>query len=305
MAFFFPHPLRKLSLAGVSALTLAAASSAQAVNLVQNGDFEISTPINLTTFPTSAGGIGQIGNVVNLPNWLKTCILDCAGSEGFAFVINDSADNRLAPASSNSYPNQGGGFPSKFSPGASTNIFLWGPDNQVDTSNNGFTGSGSGAKFIGIDGDFGRSKISQTISTFDTSKQYVLSFQYAGAQFTDGFGPTTQQWKVTLGGNDYSTTTWNNPDKGFTPWATYASLPFTPGSTSADLEFEAIGTPQGSTLPPFLLLDNVQILEYTPPGPGPGPGPGPNPVPGPLPVLGVGVAYSWSRRLRQRIRGRA
>lgn len=306
MPTIFPFSLRKPSIAGLAVLALAAGSSAQAAtNLVQNGDFEVSSPINTSNYPTSVGGIGQIGNIVNLPSWTKTPVLS-DGSDGFAFVINDQADNRLAPIGTNPYPSQGGGFPSKFTPSASTNIFLWGPDYQPAPVNNGFTGSGSGVKFVGIDGDYGASILSQTITTFDTTKQYVLSFQYAGAQESGERGATQQQWKVNLGGVDYSTPLWINADQGFTPWQTYTSSPFTPTSATATLSFEAWGRAATGTssLPPFLLLDNVQILENTPNPPIP-PVPGPSTAPGPLPLLGAGMAFSLSRRLRQRIKGLA
>jgi hypothetical protein len=58
--------------------------------------------------------------------------------------------------------------------------------------------------------------------------------------------------------------------------------------------------PALTACPPFLLLDNVQILETnTPPGPCPGPG---TAVPGPLPLLGFGAAFTMSRRLRRRLK---
>jgi hypothetical protein len=53
-----------------------------------------------------------------------------------------------------------------------------------------------------------------------------------------------------------------------------------------------------NSLPPFLLLDNVQILDSTPPGP---PTP-PTSVPGPLSLLGVGAAFGMTRRLRRRLK---
>jgi len=298
-SFFSLMPRLKASLLGASAAigwSLLFSTAAQA-NLVQNGDFENSTPNNVGTWPTSAGGIGQIDNIVTLANWTKTSVVN-DGSDGFAFVINQDADNRT-PGSS--YPNQGGGFPSKFSNTASppTNIFLWGPDYGPNPQNNGFTGpSGSSAsnKFIGADGDYGASILSQVISGLDTSKQYILSYDYAGAQETGEQGATNQQWKVALGGTDYSTPVWINPSRGFTAWSTFTSSAFTPLATSLTLTFESWGRAVTSgSLPPFLLLDNVKIVETTTPPP-----PTPS-VPGPLPVIGVGLALGWSRKLRSRI----
>lgn len=276
------------SIAISSALIAGGGAAHAAGNLVQNGDFEISSPINLGTYPTSAGGIGQIGNIVNLSNWSKTCIFDCAGSNGFAFVVDQNADNRI---SGQAYPNQGGGFPSLNTPGVSTNIFVWGPDYGPNPVQNGFTGSPNGGKFVGIDGDYGRSKITQTISSLTVGNSYTLSFEYAGSQFTDSPGATNQYWEVGVNNSTIQTPGWTNPSQGFTPWQTY-SYQFTAAASSFDLDFTAVGG-QGTALPPFLLLDNVQILESTPPPP--------TSVPGPLPVLGAGVAMGFSRRLRRRI----
>lgn len=294
-----------LKLLTTSCLLACAAQPAlagPAVNLVKNGDFENSTANDAATWPSSAGGIGQIqlGSptapdkplIVTLAEWTKNPV-SSDGSDGFAFVINADADNKTAGAP---YPNQGGGFPSKFSNTASTNIFLWGPDfnGPGGPASNGFTGSPNGGKFLGVDGDYGASVLSQTITGFDASKNYVLSFEYAGAQETGEVGDTLQQWKVNLGGQDFSTPVWTNPSKGFTPWQTYTSAPFSgAGLGAATLSFEGWGRAVVSgSLPPFLLLDNVQILEQTSP---------PTAVPGPLPVLGAGFALGFSRRLRRRI----
>jgi len=279
------------ALAGAAFFTSAAPARA---NLVLNGDFENSTPIDIITWPTSAGGIGQVGNIVNLPDWTKTPLV-ADGSDGYVFVVNQDADNYINAWSP--YPNQGGGFPSKFSNAASSNIFLWGPDYGPNPQSNGFSGppgSAASNKFIGADGDFGASILSQVVTGFTPGSEYVLSFQYAGSQETGEQGDTTQQWKVRLGGQDFSTPTWTNPSRGFTPWATYTSSPFIASSSSLNLEFEGFGRAVASgSLPPFLLLDNVQIVENAPPAPAP--------VPGPLPALGAGMALAWSRKLRHRI----
>lgn len=267
-------------------------------NLVQNGNFENSSAINTATYPSSAGGIGQLVQVVNLPNWTRTISKD-PGSGGFAFVIDANADKYTSGAS---YPNQGGGFPSQNSPGANTNIFVWGPNFSPDPQANGFTGSPNGGKFLGIDGDYGRSKIAQTISGLNTSKTYTLSFEYAGSQLTDQSAPTNQFWQVGLNGSTFDLPSWTNPFKGFTAWNTYTTT-FTPASTSFDLSFEAFGSAVtgSASLPPFLLLDNVQIFENG--GGGGGGGITNEPAPGPLPAAGVAAAFAWSRRLRRRIQG--
>ena len=299
-----------MPLAAALAASMAVPASA-ATNLVKNGDFENSTPNDTTTFPTSVGGIGQIqlgsptsptkALVVTLAEWTKQSVVS-DGSDGFAFVINADADNKTAGSS---YPNQGGGFPSKFTPtapGGPTNIFLWGPDYNGPGGPvlNGFTGpTGSSAtnKFIGADGDYGASILSQSITGFDPAKNYILSYDYAGAQETGEQGDTEQKWIVSLGGTDYSAPQWINPSKGFTAWKTFTSAPFSgAGLEGALLSFTSFGKAVTSgSLPPFLLLDNVKIIE---PGIPPVP---PSPVPGPLPMLGAGMALGLTRRLRRRV----
>ena len=269
-------------------------SAVAATNLVKNGTFE-------------AASVGHIDKNVTLPDWIKTCLQQCGGnlqanSHGFAFVVDDKAATR---------PN--GGFPAVVNT-TTEQLYFWGPDNTVSTSPNGFTGSPSGGKFVAIDGDFGRSKLSQTVDNLDTSKSYTLSFEYAGAQqglnTVDFNGDTTQKWLVDgISASQITVGPWTNPSKGFTPWQTYTTT-FTPTSTSINLAFTAWGNVVGGgepsgldSLPPFLLLDNVQILETNTPPPTPPTPPPPGPaVPGPMPLLGAGVAFTMARRLRQRLK---
>jgi hypothetical protein len=290
---------QSLPLAASAALVGISALPGFAANLVQNPGFELSTPVNTSTYPTSAGGLGQLVQVVTVPNWTRTIIND-PGSGGFAFIVDATADNRTTGAS---YPGQGGGFPSQNSPTANTNIFLWGPDYGPSPVSNGFTGSPNGGKFLGIDGDYGASKVSQTISGLTAGDTYTFSFEYAGAQESGEQGATDQKWIFGYNGI-LDQVSWVNPTQGFTPWQTYTTT-FTAASSSFDLSFEAWGRAvSGSgSLPPFLLLDNVQILDSTNPPPIP-PTP-PVSTPGPLPLVGLGVAFSWSRRVRQRLLGRA
>lgn len=312
---------RSAIVAGLTALIASPGYAVPVSNLITNGNFEDSSPVNLSAYPSSAGGIGQIGQIVNLPGWTKTIIKD-PGSNGFAFVVDANADK--FDAGSN-YPNQGGGFPSTGSPtgtppggnggGPGTNIFVWGPQfngsggqgrNIPGPVNNGFQGSPNGGKFVGIDGDYGQSKITQSVSGLDTTKTYTLSFEYAGSQFTDEVGDTNQKWIIDAGTSQFETPAWVNSSQGFTDWQVYTTT-FTPSNSTIDLSFTAFGNAvSGSgSLPPFLLMDNVQLLECVDPSsPGCGTPPDPNigkNAPGPLPIAGVGVAFAWSRRLRRRI----
>jgi hypothetical protein len=263
---------------------------AMAANLVKNGSFD-------------AANVGHIGENVAFPYWAKTCLQQCGGnlqanSHGFAFVVDDKAATR-----------PGGGFPALVNT-STEQLYFWGPNNTQSYSSNDFTGSPSGGKFVAIDGDFGRSKLSQAIDNLDPTKTYTFSFEYAGAQqgrdavsFT---GDTTQKWLIDgISASQLTVGPWTNPSKGFTPWQTYTTT-FTPASASINLAFTAWGNVVGGgepsgvdSLPPFLLLDNVQVLDTNTPPPNPPPGPT---VPGPLPLFGVGVAFTMARRLRQRQR---
>lgn len=263
---------------------------AMAANLVKNGSFD-------------AASVGHIGENVTLPDWTKTCLQQCGGnlqanSHGFAFVVDDKAATR-----------PGGGFPALVNT-STEQVYFWGPNNTVSYSNNNFTGSPSGGKFVAIDGDFGRSKLSQTVDNLDPTKTYTFSFEYAGAQqglnAVDFTGDTTQKWLIDgISASQLTVGPWTNPSKGFTTWRTYTTT-FSPASASINLAFTAWGNVVGGgepsgvdSLPPFLLLDNVQILE-NPPTPPTDPTPPVTPVPGPAPLLGAGVAFSLARRLRRR-----
>jgi hypothetical protein len=262
-------------------LTLAVSGGsalAAPVNYVQNGSFENNTGI---------GMISPGGPAISLPSWTKTCLKDCG--DGFAFVINQNADSAGFDS--------GGG-----------NIKIWGPNTPVGTTTvggkstypvpNGFPNGGSAAPdgnfWVGIDGDWQRSSLSQTLS-LTAGTQYTLSFVYAGSQFTDELGATEQYWTASVGGSTYTTPTMSVPSQGWTGWNKYETT-FT-ASGSDVLTFTSYGGPVGggtASLPPFLMLDNVQVIESTPPPP-------PSAVPGPLPLLGVGTAFAFSRRLRRRI----
>jgi hypothetical protein len=298
--------LRAAFIASVVAAAAAQPSPASA-NFVLNGDFESST----TIAGPPANGIGHIDKLVNLPSWTKTCLNQCgngpiteANSHGYAFVVDNTSATR-----------PGGGFGAIYNNITTPEqLYFWGPSNSTSNSSNGFAGSPNGGKFVAIDGDFGRAKLSQVISGLDTTKTYTFSFEYAGAQqglnTVDFSGDTAQKWFVDgITASQITVGPWTNSSRGFTSWQTYSTT-FTPQSSSINLAFTPWGNVVGGgepsgidSLPPFLLLDNVQILESTPPGPPtpPPPGPGTN-VPGPLSLLGVGAAGTMARRLRRRLK---
>ena len=263
-------------LALAAPLALAASPATAAPNLVLNGDFELNSGLGQIT--PAVQDQSNSGNPVvppgtpigrTLDNWIKTCLQEC-GSQGFAFVVDSTADSV--------------GFQSVFS---NPFIKVWGP---ASDSQNGFSGSPDGGRFIGIDGDYGRSKLSQTIDNLTPGLTYNLAFQWAGSQFTDAQGDTVQWWEVSFGSSPSQDTPHTTVlSKGFSGWMNH-SMQFIASAASQELSFTAMGNPGG--LPPFLLLDGVSLT--TPPPP--------TTVPGPLPLLGAGAALGWSTALRQRLR---
>jgi hypothetical protein len=224
------HGTNKKLIVSVAAAAAQLTASRSAFGaLVANGDFEVN------------GGLGQIGAITTLANW-NVGPAQNGGNPAFAFVVDANADST--------------GFPSQFSP---PNIKIWGPGSGV---NNGFTGSPTGGKFLGVDADYKTASVSQTISGLTPGNSYTLSFDWAGSQFTDQSGPTTQWWQVGFGSSTQDTTHTAVASQGFTGWM-HSVLTFTADSTSDTLSFQAkalpftSGAPAG--LPPFVLLDGVTL----------------------------------------------
>lgn len=220
-------------------LQLAASHTAHgAVNLVANGDFEAN------------GGLGQIGAVTTLASWNVGPAQNGGLANAFAFVVDANADST--------------GFPSQFSP---PNIKIWGPNSG---SANGFTGSPNGGNFLGVDADYATATVSQTISGLTPGNTYTLSFTWAGSQFTDQSGATTQWWQVGFGGSSQDTTHTAVASRGFTGWQT-ATMTFTADGPSDTLSFQPKATPFTSGapagLPPFVLLDGVSLTPTAAPEP--------------------------------------
>lgn len=200
-------------LRAISASVLVfAASDVRATNLVQNGSFETN------------GGVGQLTTKTTASPWTVGATTDGAPVP-FVFIVDGNADST--------------GFPSSFSP---PNILIWGPNTPVGTSDpahsypgpgshpvgpvaNGFNGTPDGTYFLGVDGAYANAPVSQTISGLTVGDQYTLSFIYAGAQFTDALGSSTEGWQVTFGSETVSTPILNNASQGFTGWQTFSTTP--------------------------------------------------------------------------------
>jgi hypothetical protein len=223
------------------------AGPASADNLVQNGNFETGA------FPSGSGQIGYLGT--SIANW-NSAQVD-PGTPGYNLVFVPGDDTAVVQPD----------------PGVLSLYAPAGPDTLV----------GGGGNFIAGDPDFRTSALSQTIDGLVVGQNYILTFDFAGAQQTGFDGETTEGWQVSLGSDTQSTSILNNAEHGFTGWFT-ATMNFTATSTSEILSFLALGGPSGSQ-PPFALLDNVSLDLSVP-------------EPMTLSVFGIGLvgAAAWKRR---------
>ena len=149
--------LRKSAVIGFSAIALSMlAVSAQAGNLVVNGEFSLFT----------TGGTNQLVGCFNcavLQNWTNT--------RPFTAVYGPNASELIGAS------------------GASSNVFLWGPKNGAPNGFNDMSPnqvSDPTANFLASDSDPSFSgTLSQTIPGLVLGQQYVLSYYWSAAQFTD------------------------------------------------------------------------------------------------------------------------
>ena len=205
---------------GIAFAALALTGAANAANLVSNGDFEGSSYTSNTQFGAGFGGQG-------VTDWTG------AGGNHLQFYYFGGTQTSVNAV------NQFGDSLAYFRP------------NFSSLSPNG------GGNFVALDGDSDYDgSISQTISGLTVGKVYKLTFDWAATQLINRSGATTEQLKVTFGGDTAFTSVVANPSEGFTGWFTDSFL-FTATSASQTLSFLSIGTPNG--LPPIAVLDSVSL----------------------------------------------
>jgi hypothetical protein len=259
---------RSISLTSAFALTLAAGLTAgpafAVTNLVQNGDFSTYT---ITANGNANGGMVNYG--ANVANWSVP-----TPGTSYSFLFTSVSGAQLgAPSTSGNPSGQG-----------VDGLALWGPSNG---SNNGLTASPTGGAFIGQDGSYQAGALSQTISGLTPGQTYQLSFYWAAAQQEGFSGGNTQWWQVSLGGQSESTQHLTITSEGFNGWD-LATMTFTASSASELLSFLAMSNAT-SSLPPFTLLDDVQLNQV------------PEPSTWAMMLLGfVGLGYASFRSQRRR-----
>ena len=261
------HWSQKHVQAGVLAACLlaSAVTSAQAQNLVTNGNFTSYATYDLPSTTTPANGYEistEAGTSTDLTGWT---------SAGYAFIFTPTTNNTGTSGNAGSYSGQYANY-----------LKLY------DSSNGGIANSWNGqgptasTYFIASDGDYENGAITQTINNLSIGGVYSISFQWAGAQQTGFTGATTDGWTVSLGTKSASTGAVANTSQGFTGWMT-ATFTFEATATSEVLSFLAVGTP---AVPPFSLLANVDMTYI--------------PEPTSLTLLAAGAGLLAARRIRRR-----
>lgn len=119
--------------------------------------------------------------------------------------------------------------------------------------------SPTGGNFVEADGDRSNaSTISQTVTGLVAGSSYALTFYQAAGQQVTYNGPTTERWKVSLGGDSQLSTMFSLKSHGVGAWE-QETMTFIASGASELLSFLAVGTPNGE--PPISFLDGVVLAQ--------------------------------------------
>lgn len=258
-------------LAGCVAIAALAAAPAMAVtNLVTNGNFEtFNTPnqgnvANPSSQMSSNGSFasaigfydGRAQSTQYVSGWVNT-VAGCVSVQTCINAINNgtstSAYNMVVTGSPTStiYTTNDGTM-------------------TLDSATRADNRSGGGNNFIASDSAYNNGMIMQVINGLTVGKQYLLSFDYSFTQQSGYSGTSTQNWTAMfIDTNDYSSQSKSTayttiPSQGAAAWQTSNTMLFTATSTSEILGFVAGNSSGGN--PPFALLDNVSLTQYSAPG---------------------------------------
>jgi hypothetical protein len=248
--------MRLLSTVAVVAAAAAISSSASAFEFVTNGGFETTTYTQNTQFGGQSGGAYVASQGVT--GWTG------AGGTALQFYFFGGTQTTVNPIDRFNDPND-----------------------TLDLASAGF--SPNGGNFVGLDGDQDpnvavQGSISQVINGLVIGEFYNLNFNWGAAQLFNRNGPTTEQLRITFGGDTVTTGVLAIPNQGFSGWQT-GHFQFQASSTSQTLSFLSVGTPFG--LPPIAVLDGVSLTAV------------PEPTTWAMMLLGFGGIGAMIRRRRQ------
>ncbi len=211
---------------------------------IRNTLLALAAMVATTAAPADALVInGDFEQTTNGPGMIGTTQLVGWNSGGYNFVFDSATIDTVG------------------SPGPEGNLRLWGPNLGYD---NGIGPSPVGGNFFAADGAYEQAPIWQELTGLVVGAQYQLKFYWGGAQQAGYYGPQSERWAVSLGGSEYLTDWYHNPEGGFSGWFEEA-FRFTATSPNAVLSFLAHGVPEG--VPPFSLLDGVTLTQEVPEAP--------------------------------------
>jgi hypothetical protein len=227
---------RHLIVGFATAFLAAMAAGAQANELITNGSFSTLSSTGTTSLIGNSGTTADV-----LQGWTTT--------SGYSFLVTPSEAQASGSGSTHSVAilNGSGSNTISFWMGAGASQFSTSPD---------------GGNFIAQDGGYQTGTLSQSVAGLTVGDHYQLTFYQAGAQQSGYTGSTTDQWKVSLGGQVEYSDLISNISHGFSGWES-ETIDFTATATTEALGFFAIGTPSG--VPPFALLDGVSMTDVPEP----------------------------------------
>lgn len=276
--------MKLITLGVAAALAVGSIGLANATpDLIQNGDF---SSVNATLMQGGDQASTQFGSQSAYGFTAKQFINNWVGNDGYGLWFYNASDATSQDAFS-----------------------VWGQGSDHDTGKEmmaavgttyapGQTASGNVpfTSFVGLDGDQKldgsnnqvQASIGQTLTGLTVGQTYAVSFDWSLGQLKSKTGNTTNSLKVSFGDLSQSTQVMDDNSQSFNGWLTQ-TFNFKADSTSAFLNFLAVGTPSG--LPPMALLSNVSVTAVPEPpvlamfGGG---------------LLGLGLLTVFARRRQQR-----
>lgn len=212
------------------ATILSFGSSMAHASFILNGDFE-ATKDGRNNLKLNGPTVKEKDRT-ELIGWTSSEFGNSRGVGGYNFLLNGSIANTNKSA-------------------------LW-----LEGDNNGYKASPTGGNFFASDSQYYPGVLSQKVNNLTKGVDYILTFDYALAQQVGFVGANYDNfWEVGFGNATQNTTKLTIQDNEFSGWKS-ASMTFTATGASELLSFLAKGTAPGA--PPFMLLDNVNLVSAVP-----------------------------------------